>query len=277
MTLFGESPPPLCAGIATFLSWWFEQLRLTDQDQQILEDYYASFRRSFGPRMRRLYNEQVREVEGILKKRPGLRLLEIGCGLGTESLWFALKGARVTGLDVRKDRITVARVRQKVVEEMLDQSLACTFEIASVLDYLAEPFDVVWLEQAFHHLEPRADVVPKLASLVVPGGYLVISEANALNPFLQLELLVRRGLPRVTKYSSPDGQIRYYGVERITTASAIRRAFSDKGVAFRSLRRFRVFPNRPVFERLSGLEAALERNWLSPLLTHYNYIGSKLS
>ena len=147
MTLSGESPPPLDAGIATFLFWWFEQLRLPDQDQEILEDYYASFRRSFGPRMRRLYSEQVREVEGILKDRPGLRLLEIGCGLGTESLWFALKGARVTGLDVRKDRITVARERQQVVEDMLDHSLACTFEIASVLDYLAEPIyrTVHWL------------------------------------------------------------------------------------------------------------------------------------
>jgi hypothetical protein len=43
------------------------------------------------------------------------------------------------------------------------------------------------------HLEPRADVVAKLARLVVPGGHVVFSEANGWNPLLQAFLFKLRG------------------------------------------------------------------------------------
>ncbi|MDP6620872.1 MAG: class I SAM-dependent methyltransferase [Alphaproteobacteria bacterium] len=269
--------PPLDGGIAEFLAWWFAEPRLPATEQAVLEEYYASFRRSFGPRMRRLYGTQVREAENLVRAAPGLRVLEVGCGLGSESLWLALQGARVTALDVRPDRLAAARTRQAVLEAALGRHLDLDFAATPLLEFEPEPFDLVWLEQTFHHLEPRDAVVPHLARLVAPGGYLAISEANALNPLLQAELLWRRGLPRVARRPGPDGQDMLYGVERVTTAGAIRRSFAGQGITCLALRRFRIFPNRPAFEILAALEAGLERNWLAPLLTHFNYLGRKTS
>ena len=77
---------PAVGGIAEFLAWWFAEPRLPTSEQAVLESYYTSFRRSFGPRMRRLYAAQVREAEELVRAAPGLTVLEIGCGLGTESL-----------------------------------------------------------------------------------------------------------------------------------------------------------------------------------------------
>ncbi len=268
-------PPPIDDGIAAFLAWWLAEPRLPAVEQDVLAGYYASFQRAFGARMQRLYAEQVREAEAIVRAAPGLRLLEIGCGLGTESLWFAQLGARVTALDVRPDRVAGAQARKDVLETVLGRTLDCSFTTTPVLDLPVEPYDLVWLEQAFHHLEPRAEVVPHLARLVAPGGHLVISEANAMNPLLQIELLWRRGLPRVATQQGPDGTSMQYGVERVITARALTRAFAREGIERQSLRRFRVFPNRAAFEGLAGLEAGMERNWLSPLLTHYNYVGQK--
>ena len=265
--------PPTDSGIAEFLAWWLAEPRLPANEQAVLESYYASFRRSFGPRMQRLYGTQVREAEDLVRLKPGLRVLEVGCGLGTESLWFALQGARVRALDVRGDRLAAARSRKAVLEAVLDRDLDLEFAATPVLELDSDPYDLVWLEQSFHHLEPRAAVVPHLARLVAPGGYLVISEANALNPLLQAELLWRRGLPRVASQPGPDGRAMLYGVERVTTAGAIRRAFAAEGITCQALRRFRVFPNQP----LAALEAGLERNWLAPLLTHFNYLGRKTS
>lgn len=155
--------------------------RLPAVEQAVQAGYYASFQRTFGARMQRLYGEQVRETEAIVRAAPGLRLLEIGCGLGTESLWFAQLGARVTALDVRPDRVAGAQARKDVLQAALGRPLDCSFTTTPVLNLPVEPYDLVWLEQAFHHLEPRAQVVPHLARLVAPGGHLVISEANAAN------------------------------------------------------------------------------------------------
>lgn len=271
-----EAPPlPVDGGIAGFLAWWLARPRLPTSEQEVFDNYYAGYRRSFGPRMQRLYGEQVREAERLIRAKAGLKVLEIGCGLGTESLWFALLGASVTALDVRADRVAGARARQKVLEAALGRSLDCTFATTPVLELPMASYDLVWLEQTFHHLEPRADVVPYLAGQVAPGGHLVISEANALNPLLQLELLWRRGLPRVAEQRTEDGRSVFYGVERVTTAGTLCRAFAREGISCLSLRRFRIFPNRPLFEGLAALEAGLEHNWLAPLLTHFNYLGRK--
>jgi SAM-dependent methyltransferase len=262
-------------GIAEFLAWWLAEPRLPASEQAVFETYYASYRRTFGPRMRRLYAAQICEAEELVRATPGLSVLEVGCGLGTESLWFALQGARVTALDVRHDRLNAARARQAVLHTVLGRDLDLDFAATPLLELKSQTFDLVWLEQTFHHLEPRAAVVPHLARLVAPGGHLVISEANALNPLLQAELLWRRGLPRVARQPGPEGQDMLYGVERVTTAGAIQRAFAAQGIACLGLRRFRIFPNRGAFEPLAGLEAGLERNWLAPLLTHFNYLGQK--
>ncbi len=268
--------PPLAGGIAEFLAWWFAEPRLPSPEQAVLEAYYASFRRSFGPRMRRLYANQVCEAETLVRKQPGLRVLEVGCGLDSESLWLALLGARVMALEVRPDRLAAARARQAVLEAALGRVLDLSFSGTPLLELESEPFDPVWLEQTFHHLEPRAAVVPHLARLVAPGGHLAISEANALNPLLQAELLWRRGWPRVATQPGPDGREVLYGVERVTRAGAIRRAFAGQGFDCLALRRFRVFPNRPAFESLAALEAGLEGSWLAPLgTTHFNYLGRK--
>lgn len=77
-------------------------------------------------------------------------------------------------------------------------------------------FDVVYIEQAFHHIEPRRRLIEKLSSLVVPDGQLIISEANGWNPALQIHLFRMRGARTIIMH---DGHL--WGNERITVPWAL--------------------------------------------------------
>ncbi len=259
--------------IAAFLSSWLANDLLEGDAGATLEAYYQSAKRSFSGRMRRYYRNQIREAEAFVAERPQCQVLEVGCGLGTESLWLALKGANMTAIDVRPERIACARARQQVLERRLERPLACTFDCASLLDLdIARPYDLIWMEQTFHHLEPREAVLDRIAGLLVPGGHVVVSEANALNPFLQVQLFCRRGLPRVVTLANENGRTHAYGDERVESAGALESAFAKRGLNCLALRHFRIFPNHPAFDRFSGLEARLEGRAPAPLFTHFNYV-----
>ena len=130
------------------------------------------------------------------------------------------------------------------------------------------------MEQAFHHIEPRAAALKQIAGLLRPGGHVVISEANALNPLLQLQLLRARGLKMVLTVQTKQGTL-VYGNERVLTRGALSRLLGAVGIEHVSSRYYRVFPAHPVFEPLFGLERRVSGRWLAPIFTHYNLVGRK--
>lgn len=264
-----------CESIGDFLALWLRVELLPPPLQQVFDVHYGSFKKRFPPCMREFYASQTRELMALVQAMPGCRMLEVGAGCGTESLWAAMRGARVLGIDIRADRVAVARARQAVVEGAIGAALDCRFEVRSLLDAEPAQFDVLWLEQAVHHLEPRERALDRIVELLAPGGYLVVSEANASNPLLQLQLFLRRGWKTVGTLVDAAGRAHPYGNERVLRAGTLVRELARRGMREQGLRWFRVFPNLPGFDLLRGLEGALERPSLAPLLTHYNYVGRK--
>lgn len=143
------------SSISRFLGIWLDHRFLPDRDQRILERYYSNYRRSFTDRLQSHYENQTSELMDLVLAADSPDVLEIGCGCGTESLWMAMRGARVHGIDVKADRLRVAESRRRVLEGELRTSIACRFECISLLELDEHlTYDIVWLEQAFHHLEP---------------------------------------------------------------------------------------------------------------------------
>jgi len=264
--------------ISDFLSLWLEEKLLESSDQEIFDEYYKSYRRFFGERMRAAYSEQIKEALEIVEGQPGIRVLEVGFGLGTESLWLAMRGAKVVAIDISAHLIEAATRRKTILEQEIGRPLECEFRRVSVLDLEEEEsFDLIWAEQAFHHLEPREAVVDKIASLIKPGGHIVISEVNALNPFLQFQLFLARGLNMYFTHVDEDGKEILIGRERIITAYRLKQIFARRHVRCKSIRYFRIFPNHPIFDSFWKVEQLLARNWLAPLQTHFNYVGQRES
>jgi 2-polyprenyl-3-methyl-5-hydroxy-6-metoxy-1,4-benzoquinol methylase len=253
--------------IDQFLAYWLANAVLPADEQKTFDHYYRSYRRHFGPYVRRWYARQSAELVALIGKRDAPRVLEVGCGCGTESLWAAINGGDVTGIDIDPELQAVAKARLALIQRYSGELLRCEFRRTSVLDAdETKPFDIIFLEQSFHHLEPRADVVAKLARLVAPGGHVIFSEANGWNPLLQAFLFKLRGTKTIIHHMGHT-----WGHERITVPSALIRNFEPYKLAPVSLEYFRVFPNTPAADRLGFVDRAVP-TFVKPAFTHYNLV-----
>jgi SAM-dependent methyltransferase len=263
------------ATIADFLDWWLRNPVLPAPQQKVFDGYYSSYRGRFGRYIRHHYSDQSAEIAALIGTKGSPRLLEIGGGCGTEALWFALKGARVLAIDVNEERLAVARARKEVIERGIGRPLDIEFRFCSLFDLDAPAaFDLIWMEQAFHHVEPRAKIYSTIARLLAPEGDVVISEANGWNPLVQLMLFRVRGFKTIVDRTTADGQRILYGNERITIPSVMARGFDEAGIERQAVRYFRILPNVAAAETLMPVERAIPQ-FAAPFFSHYNYVGHK--
>lgn len=262
------------ASAAEWLNFWLLEDRLGVNQQKVFNKYYHSFKKNFEKYIQHHYSSQIREAEDVISKLDKPSVLEIGCGCGTESIWLGIKGASVTGVDLQKDRLDVAQARLEYTRDILGFQVDVKFKMASVFEIdNSEKFDVIWMEQAFHHIEPRRAFIQKLSHLLKTGGQVIISEANAWNPLLQMQLFKQRGLETIKEYQDKAGVKHMYGNERILTAGSLSKQLQRAGFSVRSVRYYRISPNRPWADNLLELEPYIP-NWLAPVYTHYNLVAS---
>jgi SAM-dependent methyltransferase len=88
----------------------------------------------------------------------GKRVLEIGCGIGTDTIAFARAGADVTAVDVSPRSLALARRRAEIygLEDRTRFLLADAERLADVVS--PEPYDLVYSFGVIHHTPhpPRA-------------------------------------------------------------------------------------------------------------------------
>lgn len=256
--------------IDEFLNFWLENDVLEGADRAEFRSYYANYLKSFGDYTRHYFAEQTREISQQIRAAGAPALLEIGTGCGTEALWFAILGAKVTTIDLNPDRMRVAKARKRWLEEHMGLVLDIEFGEMSVFDFQpTKQFDLIWMEQTYHHIEPREQLGPKLLAMLRPGGHCHICEVNGWNPLLQLLFIKERGFKTKTFFTDEAGNKVPYGNERITTPIALRRSLRRAGFASASSRNYRLLPNSNPPRSWLGVERAILK-FLPVLSTHYN-------
>lgn len=259
-----------------FLRWWFDHAT-THALREEYERYYPNYFscRNSIEYVWRHYSHRMRHLAAL--NLCGRTLLDVGCGIATEALWAALRGARVTAIEMHERDLAVAKQRADILGR--HASLAIELRDQNLFDVSGE-FQIVYLRETFHHLEPRTQVVEKLASLISPDGVLIIEDTNGYHPLLQLRLFLARGFRVVITKSRTDGVTYLYGNERLTTPRNLNRLFRAKGIRGRA-DYFRLLPTalarHAVLAKLfAALEAALpNRRWLRPLYLHYSWVGRR--
>jgi 2-polyprenyl-3-methyl-5-hydroxy-6-metoxy-1,4-benzoquinol methylase len=127
--------------------------------------------------------------------KPGMRVVEVGCGTGLFTELLARLGVHVTAVELSPELLELARGRG------IDPSLV-TYVNGRFEDVdLPKDFDAVVGSSVLHHLE----VMPALhraRAVLRSGGAIAFAEPNMLNP----QVAVQKNVPAVKRWAgdSPD-------------------------------------------------------------------------
>src|SRR5438874_5107963 len=121
----------------------------------------------------------------------GLKVLEIGCGVGTDGAQFAKAGADYTGIDLTEAAIELARKGFEI------SNLKGQFRIADAenLDFPDESFDVVYSHGVPHHTPDTARAVREIHRVLRTGGRAIVMlyHRGSYNYRVGIRLLRRAG------------------------------------------------------------------------------------
>jgi SAM-dependent methyltransferase len=121
----------------------------------------------------------------------GLRVLEIGCGLGTDGAQFARAGANYTGVDLTEAAVSLARRNFEL------QNLAGEFRTADAenLDFADETFDLVYSHGVLHHTPDTARAIREVHRVLKPSGRAVVMlyHRDSYNYRVNISVLRRAG------------------------------------------------------------------------------------
>ena len=108
----------------------------------------------------------------------GKKVLEIGCGIGTDTISFARQGAHVTAVDLSEKSIEVARRRAEVfgLQDRIRFFHGNAEELSTFVP--VEPFDLVYSFGVIHHTPHPGAVLDELRKFVTPESTLKVMVYN---------------------------------------------------------------------------------------------------
>src|SRR6516165_7902413 len=222
----------------------------------------------------RLFNAlaepELRAAIDSLRLRPGMRVLDAGCGTGEMLGWLAAAvapGGLAVGVDLSRTHLAAARHSSPDALLLQADLLRVPLVVGS--------FDLVWSVNTVHHLPDPAVGARALAGLLRPGGRLALGQSSLL-PDMYFAWNAR--LERVTSEA-----VRAYYRDRyrlseqeLTAVRGLLGLLQQAGLANAAARTFVVERFAPLDTRARDwlLEAIFRGTWgerLRPYLTAADY------
>jgi|ERR1700682_527979 len=128
----------------------------------------------------------------------GKKVLEIGCGIGTDTVNFARHGARVTGVDLSERSLGIARRRVEVYGLGKQVRFYCgdAEQLASFVPL--EPYDLIYSFGVIHHTPHPEAVLEQIRQYARPGSVVKIMVYHRRS-WKVASILLREGRGRIWK------------------------------------------------------------------------------
>ena len=121
----------------------------------------------------------------------GLKVLEIGCGLGTDGAQFAQAGADYTGVDLTEAAVELASKRFEMF------GIAGRFQTADAeqLQFADDTFDLVYSHGVLHHTPETEKAIREVHRVLRPGGraMVMLYHRDSYNYRVNISVLRRAG------------------------------------------------------------------------------------
>src|SRR5437879_3547839 len=178
-----------------------QQLR---QEAEFADRHYASYANQLGvnPGMLEKYTHPKQLWDwrqyGAMQLGPvkGQSVLDLGCGMGEESVYFALLGAEVTAIDISP--VGIELVKKRAAHNGVADRIRANAMRADETEFPDESFDVVHGFGILHHIG-LAKGLSEVKRVLTPGGRGLSFEHMGNSAFI--ERLRKR--PDSTEYEQP--------------------------------------------------------------------------
>jgi len=199
------------------------------------QDYEFATREFFDAVERHRYKEYAPWMSRVMgfNEFAGARLLEVGCGMGTDLLQFACGGAQVTGVDLTPRSIEITRRHFQLHGQRGDFAVTD----GECLPFTPESFDVVYSNGVLHHTPDTEGALREIHRVLRSGGLarVMLYHRNSWNYWF--EMILHRGLLRgqlLRGHTSEEIMSRYVEVNqgggrplvKVYSRRAARRLFS---------------------------------------------------
>ena len=157
----------------------------------------------------------------------GERLLDLGCGEGADSVFFARRGFTVTALE--ENRAYLKRLRSYISDKGI-KNVALVKHDATTYRYPRNRFDVISCILVICCMK-RSDferMLPRVKRCVKPGGIIIMSSRNYLDPELREYRTTQRAIEPNTYRKKEDCCKFMYFIEK----GRLRDLFSDFDVLY---------------------------------------------
>jgi ubiquinone/menaquinone biosynthesis C-methylase UbiE len=120
----------------------------------------------------------------------GRRLLEIGCGMGTDLAGFARGGAEVHAVDLTPRHLAIAR--QRMIND--GRRVKLVRSDGEQLPFPDRTFDVVYSFGVLHHTPGTQTAIDEIWRVLTPGGQAVVALYHRNSAFFWFYTILLRGI-----------------------------------------------------------------------------------
>ena len=142
--------------------------------------------------------QQFKHIVDFFADVSGKNLLDLACGIGWVSLYFARSGANVFCCDISPESIEVAK--KFAFANGLQDRIYASVMPAESLEYEDDFFEFVFMNAALHHCDIEM-VSREIVRVLRPKGKAVIIDDYGYHPLMRLYRLLTKN--RHTKYEKP--------------------------------------------------------------------------